>query len=149
VSRSRNKEDDVPEPGGTDRIVDVRDLGELLRKRRSAAKLTLRDVEAQLDHALTASSLSRLENGATADSNHVPVLARWLGIPLELVAWPGHASVPTPGVDTPTVIEVHLRADKNLPPGAGEALAKMFRRLYQDFASGDLPVANSPKSGSR
>lgn len=139
----------MPEPGGPDRIVDVRELGELLRKRRSAAKLTLREVENQLDHALTASSLSRLENGATADSKNVSTLAEWLGIPLELIAWPGHSIAPAAGIDTPTVIEVHLRADKNLPPGAGEALAKMFRRLYQDFASGDLPVANSPKGASR
>lgn len=126
-----------------DRNIDVRDLGDLLRRKRSAARLTLREVEGELNHALTASSLSRIENGAVPDSKNVPALASWLGIPLHLI---GFTSDPAPeAVDTPDLVEVHLRADRRLEPAAAQALSRLFRHLYDDFASGELttPEARS------
>jgi transcriptional regulator with XRE-family HTH domain len=127
-------------------LIDVRDLGEQLRRRRAAARLTLRQVETELNHVLTASTLSRLENGATPDPANVAPLAAWLGIPLELIAWPGETR-DAGAIDLPTAVEVHLRADKNLRPEAAEALAMVFRRLYQDFASGELPLVRSKDDG--
>ena len=124
----------------TQRLVDVAELGELIRRRRAAHKLTLRDVENQLDHAITASSLSCIERGAMPDARNVPILARWLEIPIGLVAWPEQARQPTKPVDTPSAVELHLRADRNLDPSAAEALAAMFRHLYEGVASGKLTV---------
>lgn len=121
-------------------VVDVRELGSLISRRRVAKRLTLRDVEEQLEHALTASTISRLENGATPDIGNVPILARWLGIPLNQIAWPGQAGEQVVEADTPAVVEVHLRADRKLDPDAAEALASMFRMLYDNLASGDAPV---------
>lgn len=43
-------------------------------------------------------------------------------------------------MDTPSAVEVHLRADRNLDPSAAEALAAMFRHLYEGVASGKLTV---------
>lgn len=123
-------------------LVDVRELGEHLKRRRAAKRLTLRQVETELNHALTASTLSRLENGATPEPANVAHLAEWLEIPLELIAWPGEIMIDQ-DVDLPTTVQVHLRADKNLRPEAAEALAMVFRRLYEDFASGVLPLATS------
>ena len=128
-------ENDQPAP-----MIDVRELGELLKRHRAAARLTLRQVEDQLDHVLTASTLSRLENGASPEPTNVKPLADRLGIPLEMIAWPGEISS-SEDVDLPKTIEVHLRADKKLRPEAAEALAMVFRRLYEDFASGEVPIA--------
>lgn len=119
--------------------VDVRELGQLLRRRRTAKKLSLRQVESELENALTASTLSRLENGATPDPVNVAPLAAWLEIPLELIAWPGELPVRAE-LDTPQLVELHLRADKKLRPEAAEVLASLFRRLYQDVASGAVPL---------
>lgn len=131
-----------------DQLIDVQEIGTLLRRRRAAAHLTLRDVEEQLDHALTASSLSRIENGAIPDPKNVSLLARWLDIPLNRIGWPGQVAS-APGSDTPAAIEAHLRADKRLAPEAAEVLATMFRRLYEDLVSGDLPLTVAPRRGKR
>jgi len=128
-----------PEP---DRIVSVEELGSLLKRKRIAEGLTLREVEAQMERALTASSLSRLENGATPDVGHVAVIATWLQIPLSLIAWPGE-NPDAKEVDTPTAVEVHLRADKNLQPAEADALARMFRLLYRDYTAGNVPVESA------
>ncbi len=138
----------MPARRGDPAIVDVGELGELIHKKRLSERLTLRDVEDQLDHSLTASTISRLENGATPEIANVPILAGWLDIPLEMIGWPGQVRQKPAQLDTPTAVEVHLRADTKLPPGAADALARMFRLLYEDFASGDPPMAH-PRRRSR
>ncbi|MBA3779978.1 MAG: helix-turn-helix domain-containing protein [Chloroflexi bacterium] len=123
-----------------DQKVDVRELGAMLRARRHARRLTLRQVQDELDNSLTASSLSRLENGAVPDARNVQLLASWLGFPVSQVAWPGEAEEPETPMDIPDVVEVHLRANKKLDPAAAEYLAWTFRRLYEDAVSGNVPV---------
>lgn len=119
-------------------MVELGSLGHLMRARRMSLGLSLRDLEEQLARELTASSLSRIENGAIPDPKNVSLIAHWLDIPLNRVAWPGETSGPSIGETTPDVIEVHLRADKNLNPAAAEALGLMFRRLYDDFAGDQM-----------
>lgn len=68
------------------------------------------------------------------------MLAKWLKVPIEAVAWPKEAKRGTKEVDTPTAVEVHLRADRNLDPTAAEALAAMFRHLYESVSSGELGI---------
>jgi transcriptional regulator with XRE-family HTH domain len=120
--------------------VDVSELGRRLNRRRSALGLSLRDVEGQLGGGITASSLSRIERGATPDPRNVPLLANWLELPLDLISWPGQSQQEGVDLETPDVVEVHLRADKNLDPAAAEALSMMFRHLYEGLASGKLNV---------
>lgn len=124
-------------------VVDVRGLGELLRARRSARGLTLRELQAELRNALSASALSRIENGATPDAKNVLAIAEWLSIPISRVAWPGQATTTNRGDSTPDVVEVHLRADKNLSPIAAEVLARTFRVLYDDIVAGRIPLAGA------
>jgi transcriptional regulator with XRE-family HTH domain len=147
VSRTRNKEVhpvvSVSQPATG--VVDVRELGALLRARRQAGGLTLRELQAQLGNALTASALSRIENGATPDPRNVPALAEWLNIPISQIAWPGQATATNRGSSTPDVVEVHLRADKKLDPVAAEVLARTFRVLYDDIVDGKIPLTREPK----
>lgn len=121
-------------------LVDVADLGRRLQRRRGAHGWSLRDVEEQLGGAITASSLSRIERGAIPDPKNVPLLAKWLELPIELIGWPGQISSDAKDLNTPDVVEVHLRADRNLEPAAAEALSMMFRHLYEGVASGKLTV---------
>jgi transcriptional regulator with XRE-family HTH domain len=129
------------------RTIEIGELGELIRRQRSARNLTLRQVEDQLNHAITASSLSRIEHGAVPEPRNVPILARWLNVLPEHIVWPDEKRLQRP-VDTPTAVEVHLRADKKLAPDAAEALAALFRQLYDNVASGKIqlpPPARRPK----
>jgi transcriptional regulator with XRE-family HTH domain len=125
---------------GKQEMVDVADLGELVRRRRAAERLTLRQVEEQLHGAITASSLSRLEHGAIPHPKNVPALAAWLELPVELIAWPGQAHQQATTLDTPTVVEIHLRADRNLESGAAATLSAVFRHLYEGLAEGKFTV---------
>ena len=127
-------------------LIDVADLGRLVRGRRKVQGLSLRDVEEQLEGAITASSLSRIERGAIPDSKNVPVLARWLEVPLDAIGWPGESRESHERA-TPDVVEVHLRADRNLEPEAAEVLSTMFRHLYESVASGTFTGnGQEPKS---
>lgn len=126
-------------------VVDVGQLGALLRARRAAGGLTLRELQKQLDNALTASALSRIENGATPELRNVPVIAGWLGIPMAQIVWPGQPTATSGGRSTPEVVEVHLRADKKLSPIAAEVLARTFRVLYDDIVAGKIPLAGDKR----
>ena len=145
----QNKE--VPTVASNDQpaagVVDVGELGDLLRARRAASGLTLRQLQAELGNALTASALSRIENGATPEPRNVPVIARWLEIPIAQIVWPGQPTATSEGRSTPEVVEVHLRADKKLSPIAAEVLARTFRVLYDDIVAGKIPLADGDKRG--
>ena len=132
---------DVRSSGG----VDVRDLGQLLRERRSAANKTLRQVMDEMNRALTASTLQRIEKGAVPEAKNVAVIAKWLEIPTEMIRWPGGLDSREPST-VPDIVEVHLRADKNLGHEQAQALSQMFRTLYDQLASGrEVPLLNKPK----
>jgi transcriptional regulator with XRE-family HTH domain len=87
------------------------------------------------DCGISAATLSRLERGISpniADTGTLTKLAMWIGVSLnELISSENiTAKSSGPQTTTPEVVEVHLRADKNLPPQTAEALAKMFKVLY-------------------
>ena len=93
--------------------------------------------------AINAATMSRLERRATPnlpDSLTLKKLSQWLSVGLEdLLAVsktaPGNAPVPT----VPEVVEVHLRADHKLDPEKAEALARMFKILYQNAVNEPPP----------
>jgi transcriptional regulator with XRE-family HTH domain len=85
---------------------------------------------------IDASTLSRLERGiytTLPDAGTLAKLSNWLGVSVDslLEADP----LPTKGEaqsnTVPEIVEVHLRADKNLSPKTAEALADMFKALYE------------------
>ena len=83
---------------------------------------------------VSASTLSRLERGAAAslpDSGTLTKLADWLGLTLSsLLSDKENADESEPELTTPEVVEVHLRAAKELSPETAKALAEMFKTLY-------------------
>jgi hypothetical protein len=95
-----------------------------------------------LRDALTASALSRIENGGIPEPRNAAVIAEWLGLPASHVVWPGQPAFVLPKrQSTPEIVEVHLRADKKLSPVAAEVLARTFRVLYNDIVAGRIPLA--------
>jgi hypothetical protein len=133
----------VPDASGR---VDVRDLGQLVHQQRSAGNKSLRQVADEMGNALTASTLQRIEKGALPEARNVPVLARWLEIPAEMVSWPSGPEDQHVPTTVPDIVEVHLRADKNLGHEKAMALSRMFRLLYEDLAGGnEVPLVNKPR----
>jgi transcriptional regulator with XRE-family HTH domain len=126
-----------------DSLINVAELGELVKRQRERTKMSLREVATTT--GVSASTLSRVENGVgTPDSATLARLAQWLGVPLErlmsgsLLAHPEAAEpvVYFPTESTPSIVEAHLRADKNLQPETAKALAELFRVAYNQFSAG-------------
>jgi transcriptional regulator with XRE-family HTH domain len=84
---------------------------------------------------VSASTLSRLERGAATslpDSDTLTKLAQWLNLSLgSLLSDKQETAGMEPTLSTPEVVEVHLRADRELSPETARALAQMFKTLYQ------------------
>jgi transcriptional regulator with XRE-family HTH domain len=126
-----------------DSLINVKELGEYVRRRREEKKVSLRSVAN--DTGVSASTLSRIENGiGTPDAATLSRLAVWLGMPLERLMSGALISVPDetpekvvyyPTEAMPTIVEAHLRADRNLKPEAAKALAELFRVAYNQFAT--------------
>ena len=85
---------------------------------------------------ISAATLSRLERGVSVtlpDVATLEKLAKWLGTTVGhlLAENAGKKGTKTPEASTPEIVEVHLRADKNLAPKTARALAEMFKVLYE------------------
>ena len=119
----------------TDRV--LAKLPSLLKAKRREEDLSLR--EAAKESGVSASTLSRLERGATTylpDTETLTKLASWLNIRVEsLLSYEdqikGNEDIE---LTTPEMIEVYLRADKNLSSETAGALSEMFKMLYKQLA---------------
>lgn len=125
-------------------LINVKELGEYLKRRREEKKVSLRGVAT--DTGVSASTLSRIENGiGTPDAATLSRLAAWLGMPLErLMTGPLISVADTiepviyfPTESMPSIIEAHLRADPKLKPDTAKALAELFRVAYHQFAGNE------------
>ena len=130
----------------TEPALNIVELGEYVKRKRLEEKLSLRQVATNI--SVSASTLSRIENGiGVPDSATLARLAAWLGIPLErlmrgsLVETGETAEahlepvIYYPTESTPSIVEAHLRADRNLKPDMAKALAELFRVAYTQFAT--------------
>jgi transcriptional regulator with XRE-family HTH domain len=131
----------------TEPALNIVELGEYVKRKRQEEKLSLRQVATNI--SVSASTLSRIENGiGVPDSATLARLAAWLGIPLErlmrgsLMEAGDMAAEPYmepviyyPTESTPSIVEAHLRADRNLKPDMAKALAELFRVAYTQFAN--------------
>ena len=122
-------------------LINVKELGEYVRRRREEKKVSLRAVAAET--GVSASTLSRIENGiGTPDAATLGRLAAWLGMPLERLMSGALMAAPDvvepviyyPTESTPSIVEAHLRADPHLKPETAKALAELFRVAYHQFA---------------
>jgi transcriptional regulator with XRE-family HTH domain len=108
-------------------------------KRRENNDQPLRD--AAIDAKISAATLSRLERGLSTtlpDAATLNKLARWLGVSMSelLQEKQSRSKSAAPENTLPEYVEVHLRADKNLSPKTAEALARMFKALYEQSVTG-------------
>ena len=114
--------------------IDVARLAQLIRTKRENEGLTLRDV--QQATGLPIPTISRLEHGQSKDvggATLVPI-TQWLGYSMDQlqVGTPEYPKQHGKPVDTtPDVVDIYLRADKNLDRGTAEALSTMFRTAYE------------------
>jgi len=119
----------------TNRVQDRISL--LIKAKRRETGLGVRD--AAKAASISAATFSRLERGLAAtlpDVTTLEKLARWLGVTLgHLLGEEASAQATTPPkVSTTELVEVHLRADKNLTPETAKALSAMFNALYHQAA---------------
>lgn len=131
----------------TEPALNIVELGEYVKRKRQEEKLSLRQVATNI--SVSASTLSRIENGiGVPDSATLARLAAWLGIPLERLMRgslmeTGEMAAETymepviyyPTESTPSIVEAHLRADRNLKPDMAKALAELFRVAYTQFSN--------------
>lgn len=126
-------------------VVQIDDLGRLIRQKRRTDQLTLQEAAEQ--SGVSPATLSRLERrsnvGAggksvpTPDVRTLDAVTRWLGVALSGTGFAPTASSPsvmTLAADSvPNAVEAHLRADRNLDPKTAEELAQMFRNIYSAY----------------
>jgi transcriptional regulator with XRE-family HTH domain len=115
--------------------IDVARLGRLVRKKREASKMSLRELADATK--LKIPTISRVERGASKDLETPTLLAlsKWLGHDWEDFQQKRATTVVNrkgkPVEHTPDVVEVYLRADKNLDTATAHALSLLFRTTYE------------------
>ena len=122
-------------------LVDTVELGRAIRRKREELGLSLRDVATATE--VSASTLSRIENGTgKPDADNIARLTSWLDVPMERImsgrntdSDESKAVVYFPQEPTPSIVEAHLRADRNLNPDTAKALAELFRVAYTQFSA--------------
>jgi transcriptional regulator with XRE-family HTH domain len=117
-------------------------LGALIKAKRREKKIGLR--AAGEESKVSASTLSRLERGAATtlpDSDTLTKVAKWLEVPVSSLLSDRQAEGREPTLNTPEVVEVHLRADRQLSIETAQALSEMFKTLYAHClqTQGDQP----------
>lgn len=116
--------------------IDVEKLGRLVRYKRKNEELSLRQLADITE--LKIPTLSRIERGASRDleSATLLALAKWLGKDWSEL----REQKPKPIVrgrktidQTPDIVDVYLRADKNLNRDTAQALSLLFRTAYENL----------------
>ncbi len=83
-------------------------------------------------------TFSRLGSGSSETLPDVATLTKlstWLGVSVgDLLNVSDEPTSNEPESTTPEIVEVHLRADKNLSPEMAQSLAKMFTDIYNTVA---------------
>jgi transcriptional regulator with XRE-family HTH domain len=103
--------------------IDIKQLGDELKRQRAERNKTLRDVEDET--GISAATLSRIER--ESGNPEIPIvkkLAAWLGTGVR-TGGQAETGVRT-DADLRRVIAVHLRANKNLPEKVARAIAETF-----------------------
>jgi transcriptional regulator with XRE-family HTH domain len=122
-----------------DSVVNLAELGALLKARRGTRGL--RAVAEEIG-GVSASTLSRVEQGKVPDLETFLRLCRWLGVsPSRFM--PGIEDTPdeaaTHARTKRDIITAHLRTDRMLDPQTADALVKMIQLAYDALARGELP----------
>lgn len=114
------------------------------RIREQRGKRGLREVAQEIGE-ISASTLSRIENGNIPDLDTFIRVCRWLGVaPNAFII--GETSIDASQTTSEqeskkTLIKAYLRADRTLDPKTAEALVRMIELAYEQAERGDIPEA--------
>lgn len=102
------------------------ELGAMLKSRRRAKRLTLRDLADEIDVSLN--TLSRVERGYLPDLRNFQRIVDWLEVPAEIFLEPSRDEL-----TTPEVIARHLRSDQRLSREAASKIAGLVEDMYRNL----------------
>lgn len=127
-------------PMSTPSQVNLAKLSATLRTKRGDKGL--RAVAEEIG-GVSASTLSRIEQGNVPDLDTFMKICRWLRVPPDEFGSSGKqttfsAAVAPNATDTSQLIEAHFRAEKILPPDTIAALSEMIRLAYKAANEGKL-----------
>lgn len=108
--------------------IPVEELGMELNRYRTQRDLSLRTVAEEID--VSASTLSRMENGKVPESKRViERVANWLGVTVETGKPDGGQRERRD--EMRRTMEVYLRAEKNLPEDVARAIADTAESIME------------------
>lgn len=122
--------------------INIEEFAAQIREQRG--KRGLREVAQEIGE-ISASTLSRIENGNIPDLDTFIRVCRWLGVaPDAFIIGETNidASQTTSEQESKkTLIKAYLRADRTLDPKTAEALVRMIELAYEQAERGDIPEA--------
>jgi len=102
----------------------------IARIKAKRGDMGLREAAAEIGE-ISASSLSRIENGKLPDMETFLRICDWLEVDSStFLTLASDAEFESEG-NTPQIIEAHLRADTNLDEDTAIAIAKMVKNVYE------------------
>ena len=84
---------------------------------------------------VSASTLSRIEQGSIPDVNTFLMLCKWLEVPTDTFIISGEVQQ-EPSATSAEKIVAHLRADRVLPKSTAQALIEMIQLAYRQVSQG-------------
>jgi transcriptional regulator with XRE-family HTH domain len=112
-------------------VVDVEGLYTALDVKRRAENLSWRDVATAV--GVSASTLTRMAQGASPDVEGFGKMVRWLGVSADDFIAPVKARQPKKQEELLVVVSRHLRASKELDPRSAKALEGIIEAAYKQM----------------
>lgn len=112
-----------------ERVVDVEALYEALNLKRRSEDLSWRDAATAI--GVSASTLTRMAQGANPDVEGFGKMVRWLGVPADDFIARGKEKSKKKTEDLLVVVSRHLRASKELDPKSAKALESIIEAAYR------------------
>jgi transcriptional regulator with XRE-family HTH domain len=114
-----------------DRIVDVEALYGALDVKRRAEGLSWRDVATAI--GVSASTLTRMAQGASPDVEGFGKMVRWLGVSADDFIARSKARATKKQEELLVVVSRHLRASKEFDPRSAKALEGIIEAAYKQM----------------
>jgi len=123
--------------------INIEDFAAQIRRHRG--KRGLREVAQEIGE-ISASTLSRIENGNIPDLDTFIRICRWLDVSPDMFII-GETNLDASQIHSEaesqkTLIKAHLRADRTLDPKTAEALIRMIDLAYEQSERGDITEAS-------
>jgi len=112
-----------------DRVVDVEALYEALDVKRRSEGLSWRDVATAV--GVSASTLTRMAQGASPDVEGFGKMVRWLGVSADDFIARARGKASKKQEELLVVVSRHLRASKELDPKSAKALEGIIEAAYK------------------